>query len=230
MKKTNAASKAFSTALVTLPESKLAPSRHPLRLIIHVPLREKRDFRLSLVGLKNALCISQVGEVTTYDLLPTLKPRKGQEYRLVLCLAEQLQQGWTLAVWDVESLLRDLAGVLSSVSIGRPSMKAAVDEAWRLILDADVDRIVDLRLFEKLPNGHYVALVAAGENFDYDTMPPRLRRRAMAQDRPIRPVCEDFWGVLAPLVLKRPDAERAWSSYRRWVKNNRPRPPRADTP
>ena len=202
--------------------------KHPLRLLIHVPLREKRDFRQMLVGFKHALCVRQTGDVTSYDLLPTFKPRKGQEHRLVEHLAEQLKQGWTLAVWDTERLWRDLGQFVDRVRIDRPAMQAAVDEAWRLISNAGEDQIVDLKVFERLPNGHYIAMVAFREDFDYDSLPPRRRRRVIAYSRPRRPVCEDFWGVLHHFLMKKSDAERAWSAYQRWVRNNRPPPPRAD--
>ena len=202
--------------------------KHPLRLLIHVPWREKRDFRQMLVGFKHALCVSQVGEVTSYDLLPPFKPRKGQEYLIVGHLAEQLKQGWTLAVWDAERLWRDLEQVVDGISIDRPTLKSAVGEAWHLISDASEDQIIDMKVFERLPNGHYVAMVAFREDFDYDSLPPRRRRRMIAYSRPRRPVSEDFWGVLHHFLLKKSDAERAWNAYQRWVRNNRPRPPRAD--
>ncbi|HZF93860.1 MAG TPA: hypothetical protein VEZ20_03205 [Allosphingosinicella sp.] len=202
--------------------------KHPLRLLIHVPLREKRDFRQMLVGFKHALCVSEVGEVMSYDLLPSFKPRKGQEHRLISHLAEQLEQGWTLAVWDVERLLRELERIVADVGIDRPVVKAAVDEAWRAISAADEEQIVDLKAFEKLPNGHFIAMVAFREDFDYDSLPPRRRRRLIAYSRPSRPVCEDFWGVLHYFLMKRSDAARARSAYERWVKCNRPRPPRGD--
>jgi hypothetical protein len=203
--------------------------KHPLRLLIHVPWREKRDFRQMLVGFKHALCVSQVGEVTSYDLLPSFKPRKGQEYLIVGHLAEQLKQGWTLAVWDVERLWRDLEQVVDGIRIDRPGLKSAVGEAWHLVLNANEEQIVDLKLFERLPNGHYLAMVAAREDYDFDSLPPRRRRRMLAvSSRRERPVCEDFWSVLVPLLMKKSDAELAGSAYQRWVRNNRPRPPRAD--
>jgi len=119
--------------------------------------------------------------------------------------------------------------VVDGVSIDRPTLKAAVDEAWRLISSADEEQIVDLKIFERLPNGHYLAMVAFREDVDFDSYPPRRRRRAIAfSSRRSRPVCEDFWGVLAPLIMKKSEAERAGSAYQRWVRNNRPRPPRAD--
>ncbi|HEY0312297.1 MAG TPA: hypothetical protein VGC56_07345 [Allosphingosinicella sp.] len=202
--------------------------KHPLRLIIHVPLREKRDYRQTLVGFKPALCVTQIGRVMAYDLLPSFKPRKGQEHRLVLHLAEQLKQGWTLAVWDVERLWRELALVVEDVSINRRTLKAAIDEAWLLISKTDEDQIVDLKVIEKLPGGHFVAMVAFRKNVDFDAYPPRRRRRLIAYSRPSRPVCEDFWGVLLSFLMSKSDAERAWGAYQRWVRNNRPRPPRAD--
>ena len=202
--------------------------KHPLRLLIHVPLREKRDFKQTLVGFKPALCVRQVGKVTSYDLLPTFKPRKGQEHQLVGYLAEQLEQGWTLLAWDVDRLLREVEQLVAGVSTGRPRVKASVDEAWKLIAEANDEQIVDAKLFERLPNGHYVALVAARENFDYDSLPPRRRRRLIASSRPSRPACEDLWGVLLPLLMKKSDAERAGWTYQRWVRANRPKPPRED--
>jgi hypothetical protein len=202
--------------------------KHPLRLLIHVPLREKRDCRQELVGFKNALCVREIGEVMSYDLLPSFKPRKGQEHRLISHLAEQLKQGWTLAVWDVERLWRELERILAEVGSDRPVVKAAVDQAWRAVSTSDDEQIVDLKAFEKLPNGHYVAMVAFREDFDYDSLPPRRRRRMIAYSRPSRPACEDFWGVLHSFLMKKSDAARAWSTYQRWVKCNRPRPPRAD--
>jgi hypothetical protein len=202
--------------------------KHPLRLLIHVPLREKRDFKQALVGFKHALCVRQVGMVMSYDLLPSFRPRKGQEHQLVGHLAEQLRQGWTLVAWDVDRLMLELQQVVEGARLGRPRVKAAVDEAWDLISGAGDERIVDAKLFERLPNGHYVALVAARENFDYDSLPPRRRRRAIAWSRPSRPASEDLWGVLLPLLMKRSDAERAGKAYQVWVRSNRPRPPRTD--
>lgn len=202
--------------------------RDPLRLIIHVPLREKRDFRRMLVGFQHALCVSQLGQVMSYDLLPPFKPRKGQEHRLVVYLAEQLKQGWTLVVWDVERLWRELQIVVEDAILNRPALRSAVEEGWRLLSTADEEQIVDLKVFERLPNGHYVAMVAFCEEVDLDRYPPRRRRLLMASSRQSRPVCEDFWGVLHPFLMKRSDAERAGSAYQRWVSNNRPRPPRAD--
>lgn len=202
--------------------------KDPMGLMIVVPLRQKRDFKHMLVGLKNSLCISQIGEVTSYDLLPTLKPRKGQEHNVVLHLAEQLIQGWTLGLWDVERLKRDLSQIVNDVSIRAPKLRPAVDEAWQIVSTADEGQIIDLKVFERLPNGHYVAVVAEREEFDFDSLPPRRRRRAIANSRPSRPVSEDFWGVLHPLLMKKSDAERAWETYQRWVKNKRPCPPRAD--
>jgi len=202
--------------------------KHPLRLLIHVPDRVKRDFRQTLVGFKNALCVSQIGDVTSYDLLPSFKPRKGQEHQLVANVAEQLNQGWTLLVWDVEKLWRDFEQIVNGVSPRRPAVKAAVDEAWHIISTADEEQIVDLKLFERFPNGHYVGLVAAREDFDYDAYPPRRRRRLMAYSTQSRPTCEDFWCVLVPLLMKKSDADRAGNAYQRWIRNNRPHPPRTD--
>lgn len=203
--------------------------KHPLRLLIHVPLREKRDFRQMLVGLKGALCVTLNGSISTYDLLAVFKPRKGQEHRIIEQLAEQLQQGWTLAVWDVDRLLRDLEQIVEGVRIDRPKLTPLVDAAWNLISSADDEQIVDLQSFQKLPNGHYVAIIAAREDFDFDDYPPRRRRRLLAYRPKSRPVSEDFWGVLHRLIMTKSEAGRAWSAYQRWVKNNRPRPPRPDT-
>jgi hypothetical protein len=201
----------------------------PLRLLIHVPLREKRDFRRVLVGFNHALCVSQIGEVTTYDLLPSFKSRKGQEYRLVRYLAEQIEQGWTLAVWDVERLWRELEHVVDEIRIDHPKLQPDVDEAWRRVSSAGEEQIIDLKVFEKLPNGHHVATVATRDDIDFDAYPPRRRRRMMAWTRRrSRPASEDFWGVLHTLILKKSEAESAWSTYQRWVRNNRPRPPRPD--
>lgn len=169
-----------------------------------------------------------IGAVTSYDLLPSIKPRKGQEYLIIGHLAEQLKQGWTLAVWDVERLWRDLEQVVDGVSIDRPGLKFAVDESWHMIPTADEEQILDLKVLEKLPNGHYVGLVAARDDFDYDSLPPRRRRRLMAATTITRPASEDFWGVIHSLLMKKSEAERAWSAYQRWVRNNRSRPPRAD--
>ena len=97
--------------------------KHPLNLLIHVPLREKRDFKQMLVGFKHALCVRQVGKVLSYDLLPSFKPRKGQEHQLVGHVAEQLRQGWTLVAWDVDRLMLELQQVVEGVSIGRPRVR-----------------------------------------------------------------------------------------------------------
>jgi hypothetical protein len=199
-----------------------------LRLLIHVPLREKRDFRRTLVGFKHALCVSQAGAVTSYDLLPSFKPQKGQEHRLVLHLAEQVREGWTLAVWDVERVWRELQEVVDRVSAARPKLKAHVDGAWHLISNAE-EEIVDLKAFERLPMGHFLSMIAFREDIDFDAYPPRRRRRLLTiSSRRERPVCEDFWCVLAPLLMAKSEAERAGGAYRRWVQDNRPRPPRAD--
>lgn len=98
-----------------------------LRLLINAPLREKRDYRQVLVGFKNALCVRQIGKVISYDLLPTFKPRKGQEY-LVILLAEQLQQGWTLAMWDVDRLKLELSQIINDSSSNSAKLKSDVDE------------------------------------------------------------------------------------------------------
>jgi hypothetical protein len=207
---------------------KVLEVKHPLRLLIHVPLREKRDFRRTLIGFKHALCVTEIGGSVSYDLLPSFKPRKGQEHRLVVHLAEQLKQGWTLLVWDVDRLMLELENLVAGVGIARPGVKTAVDEAWRIISTTDEEQIVDLKAFERLPNGHFVAMVAFAENLDPDIRPPGRRRRMIASSRPSQPVCEEFWGVLVPLIMKKSEAERAGGAYRRWVRNNRPRPPRAD--
>lgn len=200
----------------------------PLRLMILVPLRQRREFKQMLAGLKNSLCVSQIGEATSYDLHPTFKLRKGHEHSLILHLAEQLKQGWTLALWDVERHQRELGQIVNDISTISPKHRAAVEEAWQIILTSDQNQIVDLKVFEKLPNGHYVAAVAEREDFDFDSLPPRRRRRAIANSRASRPVSEDFWGVLHPLLMKKSEAKLAWGAYQRWVRNNRPSPPRAD--
>ena len=147
---------------------------------------------------------------------------------MILYLAVHLNQGWTLALWDVERLQRELGQIVNDIGIISPKHRATVDEAWQKILTFDEDEMVDLKVFEKLPNGHYVAAVAEREEFDFDALPPRRRRRAIANSRPSRPVSEDFWGVLHPLLMKKSEAELAWGAYQRWVRNNRPSPPRAD--
>lgn len=202
--------------------------KHPLRLLIHVPLREKRDFRQMLVGLKGALCVSLNGTITTYDLLPTLKPRKGQEHHIIEKLAEQLNQGWTLAVWDVDRLLRDLEQIVESVRSARPRLISTVEAAWNIISSADEEHIVDLKAFVKFPNGHLLAAVESCEHIDLDVYTPRLRKRLKAAMIPKRPVAEDFWGVLHALIMTKTEADLTWGAYRRWVKSNRPRPPRTD--
>ncbi len=202
--------------------------KHPLRLLIHVPLREKRDFRQTLVGLKHALCVSVDGAICTYDLLASLKPRKGQEHQILLKLAEQLKQDWAVCVWDVDRLLLELEQIVEGVRIDRPALRGPVEEAWDVISQADGEQLVDLRSFEKFPNGHYVEVVAAREDFDYDALPPRRRRRLLAYRPKARPVSEDFWGVLHSLMMSKSEAAHAWATYGRWVASNRPRPPRVD--
>lgn len=202
--------------------------KHPLLLVIHAPLREKRDFRQTLVGLKHALCVSVDGTICTYDLLPSLKPRKGQEHQILPTLAAQLKQGWTICVWDADRFLLELKQIVDGVRIDRPALRAPVDEAWKAISDADDEQLIDMRTFEKLPNGHYVAVIAARENFDYDAQPPRSRRRLLAYRPKARPVSEDFWGVLHSLIMSKSEAAHAWATYGRWVATNRPRPPRLD--
>jgi hypothetical protein len=54
-----------------------------LRLLIHVPLREKRDFRQMLVGFKHALCVIQIGSAPEVDVLL-------YQYSKLAALAEQL--------------------------------------------------------------------------------------------------------------------------------------------
>ncbi len=201
--------------------------KHPLRLLIHVPLREKRDFRQTLVGLKNGLCVTCDGRTSTYDLLPAFKPRKGQEYRLLEHLADQLNQGWTLAVWDIDRLLADLEQIANGARIDRPKSAPLLDAAWKVISSADEEQIVDMKSFERFPDGHYVAMIAFCEDTDLDDYPLWRRRRLMA-DRPKRPVSEEFWGVLHRLIMTKSEAELAGSSYQRWVRNNRPRPPCGD--
>ena len=200
----------------------------PLRLLIQVPLREKREFRQMLLGYKNALCVRQIGEVMSFDLLPSFKPRKGQEHQLVTHLAEQLKQGWVLAVYDVERLKLELDQIVNGVSIKSAKLKSAVDEAWHVISTANDEQIIDIRLFEKLQKDHFVAMVASVENFDYDRVTPRFLRWANATSRPSGPICEDYWGVINQYLLEESEAKRALSAYKRWVSNNRPRPPRED--
>lgn len=204
--------------------------RNPLHILIHVPLREKRDFRRMLVGLKHALCITQSGATFAYDLLPSFKPRKGQEHRFLEHLAEQISQDWTIVVWDVDRLLGELEQIVNQVRIERPKLAPALDQAWSVISGAVDEQIIDLRSFEKLPNGHYVDVVAAREEIDFDDYPPWRRRRLMAYVPKARPVSEDFWGVLHRVILPKTEAVQAWSSYQRWVRSNRPRPPRPDCP
>lgn len=202
--------------------------RHPLRLIIHAPLREKRDFRQTLVGMKHALCVSVDGAICTYDLLPSLKPRKGQEHQILPRLADQLKQGWALCVWDVDRLLLELEQIVDGIRVDRPALLTSVEEAWSVIKRADDEQLVDLRAFEKIPNGHYVQVVAAREDYDFDALPPRRRRRLLAYRPKARPVSEDFWGVLHSLIMSKSEAAHAWATYGRWVTSNRPRPPRLD--
>ena len=202
--------------------------KDPLRLLIHVPLREKREFRQILVGYKNALCVRQIGEVMSFDLLPTFKPRKGQEHQLVTHLAEQLKQKWVVAVYDVERLRLELNQIVNGVSIKSAKLKSAVDEAWHVISTANDEQIIDIRLFEKLQKDHFVAMVASEENFDYDRVTPQFLRWANATSRPSGPICESYWGVIKQYLLEESEAKRASSAYKRWVSNSRPRPPRED--
>lgn len=198
------------------------------RLIIHAPIREKRDYRQVLVGFKNALCVRQIGKVTSYDLLPTFKPRKGQEHRLVVHLAEQLKQGWTLVIWDVDRLKLELGRIVSDGSINSAKLKSDVGEAWKVISNADDEQFIDLMVFEDMPNGQFVGMVACKENFDYDRVTPSFLRRARAHSTPSPPATEQYWAALRHFLLKKSDAERAASAYRSWVDNNRPNPPLED--
>jgi hypothetical protein len=59
--------------------------------------------------------VSEIGGVMSYDLLPPFKPPKGQEHRLVGHLAEQLKRGWTVAVWDVDTLGLELGHIVADV-------------------------------------------------------------------------------------------------------------------
>lgn len=200
--------------------------KHPLRLIIHVPLREERDFRTVLVGLKHALCVSIDGRVCTYDLLPSFKPRKGQEHLILEDLALQLDRGWAIAVWNVDMLLSGLEEIMKLVA-AKPGVALKAKAAWATINAADEEQLLDLRSFAKFPNGHYLSIVAARESFRYDRYPASIRRKLLSR-RPSRPRSEDLWGVLHPLIMTKSEATRAWDAYRRWVANNRPAPPRHD--
>lgn len=202
--------------------------KHPLRLLIHVPHREKRDFRQTLVGLKNGLCVSLNGAISTYDLLPPFKPRKGQEHRIIEVLADQMEQGWTIAVWDLDRLMTELGQIVEGVRADRPKIIPGLEAAWATVSSADEEQIIDLKSFEKFPGGHYVAMIAARQEIDFDDYPPRRRRRLMACVPKSRPVSEDFWGVLHRVIMTKLEADQAWGAYQRWVRSNRPRPPRPD--
>lgn len=67
-------------------------------------------------------------------------------------------------------------------------------------------------------------MVPFTENFDYDRVPPNFFRWARAHSTPSPPASEQYWEVLRHFLLKKSDAERAASAYRRWVENNCPRP------
>lgn len=200
--------------------------KQPIRLIIHVPHREKHDYRRTLVGLKDALCVSVDGAICTYDLLPPTKPRKGHEHQIVQHLAKQLTQGWTLMMWDQERLMRDLQGLVDSRRSQQPALAKEVEKAWAIILSASDEQFVDLKSFEKFPDGHYLALVASAESLVPEDFPNPYRR--LLKEKPKRPVSEDFWGVLHPALLAKSESISAIESYRRWVKANRPRPPSHD--
>ncbi len=201
--------------------------KHPLRLIIHAPQREKRDFRQTLIGLRHALCVSLDGAICTFDLLTAVRPRKGQEHQILLKIAEQLNQGWAICVWEADRFLYELKEIADAVGTERRTLKPAVDEAWRTISQADEEQVVDLQVFRKFPGGHYLSMVAAADNIDPDALSPRMRRWLRAE-RPLRPFAEDLWGVLCPLIMSKSEAELAGAAYVRWVKANRPRPPRDD--
>lgn len=203
--------------------------KQPMRLIVHVPLREKRDFRMGLVGLKHALCVTINGKVCTFDLLPALRPRKGQEHQIVELLAQQLHEGWTLMVWDQEKLLRELGDIVANRLSRHPKSAKDLGPAWERVHNASDDEFVDIKSFENFPDGHYLSLVASRENFDPSRYPPRLRRRLL-NGRSKRPASEDFWCVLAPILLAKSEAKLSGESYQRWLRANRPRPPKHDLP
>lgn len=202
--------------------------KQPIRIIIHVPLREERDYRKTLVGLKHALCVSVDGAISTYDLLPSFRPRKGQEHLLVEHLAAQLVQGWTIMVWDKDTFLRDCGQIVARRLAHHPRNVAQTEFAWDRMQSSDSE-LMELGAFEKFPNGHFIALVAAKENFDESRHPDLARRaRRMVGERLRRPASEEFWGVLCPLLLAKFEATKAMESYSRWVKANRPQPPQHD--
>lgn len=202
-------------------------SSDTIRLIIHVPHREKRNYRLTLVGLKDALCVTFDGIIWTYDLLPPLKPRKGQEHRVVQQLADQLKQGWTLMVWDSDCFLHDLRTLVEEKQAVGSKAATNYDRAWATIALASDQDIVDLKSFRKFPHGHYLELLAFTDKLQPEDFQPRFRK--YLKEAPKRPLSEDLWLALQQDILPPRDSLRAVQSYQRWLKNNRPSPPKHDS-
>lgn len=199
--------------------------KQPLRLVIHVPLREERDYRQTLVGMKHALRVDLDKSLCTYDLLPQVRPRKGQEHQILEYLADQLGQGLTLMVWDTDLLLQDLEEIFRQTSTRNPKIVKAVQAAWNSISAADDEQLIDLRSFIKFPGGHYLDLVVSRETARVSPKTLRVMRRSR---QPNLPRSEEIWGVLHPLILSNTQAAEAWKAFLNWRNRNRPRMPQQD--
>lgn len=203
--------------------------RHPLRLIINVPLRTNVEHRTRLIGLQPALVIDQTKPFLGYQLLSSVKPRIDGLHAMIITIADQLKSGNSILIWDVDRVMSELAAIrLASIS-RRPQLKSSVDAAWECITNADDEDLIDIRGFSRLPGGHYVSILGArgflSERESIDTLKTApARRLARRQMNSHPPKSEQFWGILYRFLLDRKESEQAWVFFKKWVQAGRPDP------
>lgn len=203
--------------------------RHPLRLVIQVPLRTNVEHRMRLIGWQPALVIDQTKPFLGYRLLPSVKPRADAMHLLCVNIADHISAGYSVLVWDVDRVMSDLATTRSASVARRPRLAASINDAWERLTNADDEDLIDIRGFSRLPGGHYVQIIGArgflSELESANTLLSGAARRwarRTANRQP--PKSEQFWGVLHRFLLDRKESEQAWTFFQNWVRAGRPDP------
>jgi len=174
------------------------------------------------------LVVDQTKPFLGYQLLPSVKPRRDALHSILVNIAKQIDDGYSVMVWDVDRLLTELTAIRITTTDKKPRLASEIELAWKRIANADDEELIDLRGFSRLPEGHFVDLVAIREKFTDDQLLARLRgvrnlspyRRALKGD----PRSEEFWGVLIRYLLDRREAEQGWKFFQAWKRAGRPDP------